>query len=699
MSQSGEQLVIASSFTADPIADAVTFWMDYLHTPARTVLAPYAQIYQELHDPTRELRCNQKGANVICLRWVDLCGDDKSADGYLAAAEEFAGAICQAGTSLPLAIVLCPEEGKDTSVAESAFAEKVSDLANLSLLDAREAFERYAVAAPFDAAAESAGHIPYTTDGMVAIGTAISRWWMAHSRKPMKVFASDCDHTLWQGVVGEDGANGINLTSAHLALQQKLADQTEAGRLVCLLSKNEEQDVQQVFATRQDMVLDMNDITAHRINWQPKRDNVAELMADLNLGFDSAVFLDDSSVEIAEMRSFRPEVISVQIPKDEQELARFVDHLWLFDAAAGTEEDRQRGQMYKENAARGAAQKASASIEDFISSLNLEVEIDALTAQTLPRFSQLTQRTNQFNATMQRLTESEVMQAQADGAVAWTVSARDRFGDYGIVGAMLARPEGTALKADVFLLSCRALGRGIEHQMVQALGRHAASLGLAQIVVPFRKAERNTPVAQFLKSLSGGAERFEADADLVLSASAASEAVFKAGEVAEPEAVPVASPKTISEIDYGVLYQEIATRFTTAAAINDAITGELQERPALQTGFIAPASGLESQIAKIWEKVLRIQPIGAQDAFKELDGKSIQLVQIHGLLKRRLGLEIDLTLLFEHATVASLAARLQNLEQGTGNSSKARADKMRAARQQARHRRKPARQGNERASA
>ncbi len=216
------------------------------------------------------------------------------------------------------------------------------------------------------------------------------------------------------------------------------------------------------------------------------------------------LFLDDNPVECEAMRRQCPSVLTVRSPEDHRRLGAFAEHLWLFDQPRVTDEDRQRVQMYRDNVARLDLKRAAQDIDSFIAGLQLEIDIAVAGTADVTRLAQLTQRTNQFNCSLVRCDEESLRQQLADPAVhLLTVRVRDRFGDYGLVGMMRGREQSTALAVDLFMLSCRALGRGVEQRMANHLGLLAERRRLAEVAIEFVVGERNTPARQFVEDLIG----------------------------------------------------------------------------------------------------------------------------------------------------------------------------------------------------
>ena len=276
--------------------------------------------------------------------------------------------------------------------------------------------------------------------------------------------------------------------------------QREAGKLLVICSKNDEADVNAVFDQGPAMPLTREHFSAWRVNWRPKSENLKSIAQELKLGLDSFIFVDDNPVECAEVEANCPEVLTLQLPEDPALIPEFLDHCWAFDQLKTTAEDRSRTEMYRQNRQREEFQAQAMSFADFIAELELEVQIAPALPAQLARVAQLTQRTNQFNVSGKRRTESELRQL-GEGREVWTVSVKDRFGDYGLVGAMIFETRDQAIVVDSFLLSCRALGRGVEHQMLAELGKRARQRGAQWVDVPFERLPRNQPALDFLESV------------------------------------------------------------------------------------------------------------------------------------------------------------------------------------------------------
>lgn len=560
-----------------------------------------------------------------------------------------------------------PAVSKAIDDAEARLADAVAAIGATSLLPMSDLLTRYGVTDSFDPHGNVMGHVPYTPAAYAALGTQAFRGVHAVSTPPKKVLVLDCDNTLWGGVCGESAAGDLEFHAGHRALQQLAVESRERGMLLCLASKNEEADVWKVFDGRDDFVLRRDHLAGWKIGWEAKSQGLRELAADLNLGIDSFVFVDDNPVELAEVRAACPEVLCLQAPQGADALRDFSAHLWALDRLVTTDEDRRRAQFYDQEKERRALRSEVVTLSDFIESLGLEVDVYAATPEHYERTSQLTQRTNQFNFTTPRCSVEEVAQTCGRDDAGWRlVSVRDRFGDYGIVGAM-RWTTSDVLDVDAFLVSCRVLGRGVEHQMLAHLGALARERGLSEVRLGFRRSEKNEPAATFLMRTLG-----EEAASSLSGASVGDERSFlaPAEEVAEtrfdPTAAEAASggasatarePKA-APARHATL-ERIPAELTSATQILEALARQLtRPRPTLETAFVAPSTELQKQISASWCQALKLDGVGIDDDFFALGGSSLLAVRIASDLSAKLGRRISTVTMFEGATVRALAIAL-----------------------------------------
>jgi amino acid adenylation domain-containing protein/FkbH-like protein len=701
-----QTLAVAATFTAEPLEEPLAWWMSELDVPARVRFAPYNQVFQELLTPGSLLRGDRGGGhggvNVVLLRWEDWLRYEAASRAervcLLATAEapaklernaaDLVAALEQAASAAPVPwlLVLCPASPEAAEVApfaalaaglEERVRTDLSGLGNVHVVGGAEMADLYPVERPHDPHADDLGHIPYTPPFFTALATLIARRIHALTSPPVKVLALDCDHTLWRGVCGEDGPLGVEVDAPRRVLQELALAQKDAGLLLCLCSKNREEDVFKVFDQNPGMVLRREHLTAWRIDWQPKSVGLRALAAELGLGLDSFVVLDDNPVECAEIRAGCPEALVLQLPDDPAALPHFLRHVWAFDRLRVTEEDRRRTTLYRQNAERERFRRQAGSFADFLADLGLAVDVVPMSREELPRVSQLTWRTNQFNTTTRRRTEGEIRDLVETGALeAWTVSVRDRFGDYGLVGVLLFAPAGGALAVDSLLLSCRVLGRGVEHRMLAALGEAARERGFARVDVTFLPTPKNQPVHDFLEAVAGGfAEeqgvgavyRLPAEVAAGLRIPGETPAVAGAGEETggskrEAAAAPVSRVRSQK-------LQRIATELADVGSIRLRIeAARQQERGADGAEYVAPRTPLEHRLAAVFSELLGVDRVGIHDDFFQLGGHSLLGAQVVARLIEDFGLEgWTLQALFESPTVERLAERIGLVQAAPGS--------------------------------
>ncbi|MFA5373990.1 MAG: HAD-IIIC family phosphatase, partial [Candidatus Omnitrophota bacterium] len=293
-----------------------------------------------------------------------------------------------------------------------------------------------------------------------------------------KCLVVDCDGVLWKGIVGEDGIEGIQLAPEHILFQQVVQHLGESGVILAINSKNNVYDVEQVFWNRKDMVLRICDFSSHRVNWLAKDDNLRAIAAELNVGLDSLVFIDDSPREIELIRKSLPMVRALQFPADPVEIKQLIEELYgIFIKGTVTAEDKRRAEFYRARDSREQLKAAASSQEEYLNSLRLKVIIrEGL--ENIPyagRIAQLTQRTSQFNLTGKRFTEEQVktLILSDKGYRVYSLQMADKFGDAGIVGVMIVSLScgREAIKCGIegFYLSCRAIGLTIENALMASV--------------------------------------------------------------------------------------------------------------------------------------------------------------------------------------------------------------------------------------
>ena len=392
--------------------------------------------------------------------------------------------------------------------------------ADVIFIDLEPALQAVGLEHALDATMNAHARQPYSPVGLAAMGSWISRVLAATLTPRKKCIVLDCDNTLWGGVVGEDGLDGIALGpdypgSAFVDFQHALVDLHHRGVILALASKNNEADVLEVLDSHPHQVIGRKHIAATAISWEDKASGIESLAREINIGIDSMVFIDDSDYECALVRDRLPSVLTIQTPNSPLELRSMLEQLDCFDVVRVSATDRQRGSMYRAQAARTRAKADAPSLDQFLHSLELRLSLRlAATPAELDRVAQLCQRTNQLNVTTVRHQvadiESLVADADADVIIA---SLADRFGDYGICGVAIVRSDDQILDIDTLLLSCRVIGRGLEDALAFAIEHSARQRGIDVITSTYIATAKNSLVADLFDRLgySRLAERSEVD--------------------------------------------------------------------------------------------------------------------------------------------------------------------------------------------
>jgi FkbH-like protein len=350
-----------------------------------------------------------------------------------------------------------------------------------------------------------ASRLPMSSASFGAYASGLVRSFSPLFRAPRKVLCTDLDNTLWGGVLGEEGPEGIATGSAfpgncYLEYQRYLKQLSSRGILLAIVSKNNDADVREAFQIRAaDLGLTLDDFVATKISWNEKAASIRELAEELSLGLDSFVFVDDNPVECEAIRQHLPEIAVVAAPVEEPwKLVELLSAQPFFDAAVVTDDDVNRLNEYKAQAQRAELASSAGNRDEFLASLQIVCTFLSALDAPLARSVQLLAKTNQFNLTTRRHSAAEVEEfASARGGQAIAIRVRDRFGDAGVVGLALARTVGDTCSIDSLLLSCRVIGRGIETALLAYIGENAIRAGATRLVGEFIPTKKNAPCADF----------------------------------------------------------------------------------------------------------------------------------------------------------------------------------------------------------
>lgn len=326
--------------------------------------------------------------------------------------------------------------------------------------------------------------------------------------KRKKCLVLDLDNTLWGGVLGEDGIDGIKIGgdypgNAFQFFQESIAELSRKGTILAISSKNNEDDVLELWNKNPNIILKDDLIAAYRINWNSKAESIKELATELNIGLDSIVFIDDSIFERELIKETLPEVEVPDFPVHPYMLPDFFESLLhkYFRIYSITDEDKNKTKQYKDNLSRIKAMKSYQSIDQFLDNLDIVIEIEKINQFNKMRIAQMTQKTNQFNLTTKRYSESDLDKLLNNNWDIYCINVSDKFGDNGITGAIIIERKEKIASIDSYLLSCRILGRGIEYEFLNSIIEHLKVNGIDTIYGQYLPTKKNTQVSEFYRTM------------------------------------------------------------------------------------------------------------------------------------------------------------------------------------------------------
>lgn len=669
---------IAGDLTLDSMLDALHFWSGV--TNLRTSLqAPlYGQLYQELVAPAGALARNTRGFNIIVVRYEQWCASAAGAEGLdmarsLAAAGQFAQAIAQLAARNPAPHIMLlgqPDPAWERRAgfdavrrgADRLIEEALHSAPNLHCIRPQDIAARYPIDTVHEAHGAELGDMPYSEDYYRALATVAFRRALALFQKPAKVIVLDCDYTLWHGACSEVAVGELVISDEAMQFQLAMQEKRREGVLLCLCSQNDEADVWRVFDQHPRMVLRREDITLARIDWNSKPAKIASLGKELNLSLDSFVFLDDDPVQCAQVRAQLPQVATVQVSIPQ--LPAMLGHLWVLDARAVAASSGERTRYYQDEGRRSGQRASAASYAHYLEQLNLAFTFHALHDAThIDRVCELSYRTNQFNLTARQLGNAEISAAMAQRTMQGLVlHLQDDFGDYGVVGAVLFSVTSAALEVTDMFLSCRALQRGAEHQMLQRVAQEAHAAGLPQLHLHWRATGKNAPALAFIESLAGGAAfpghgyfslptqqalalRFD---PTVATANAARDLAAVPHEKAQPARHGAAAASNH-------IAHKLRSIGQLSEALKSARLGWSHRESTLV--FEVPRTDEEVRLAAIWSDVLGIPvaALGVDDRFIDLGGQSLLGMRMLSRVRKEMTAEVSIREFVEGPTIRALA--------------------------------------------
>lgn len=525
------RLAVLSSSTFDIVASALPAAGARHGLALDVALAEYDQIVQTALDPKAHVFAERPDAVLVHFdhRWLGL---DRFAAAHSAVVDDAIDRIAMvlralrdgAGAQLIVSNVPSPVGtlfgGFDLTVAAApraqiaAFNARLREVAGETgalVLDLASVAEQVGTAQWFDPVMWNLYKLPVAPQCAPLLADVIARTLGAIRGKARKCLVLDCDNTLWGGVIGDDGMEGIAIGSGNaegesfLAVQQLALDLKNRGVILAVCSKNFDENARQPFREHPDMLLRESDIAVFQANWSDKASNLEAIAETLNIGLDSLVFLDDNSAERAQVRAALPMVAVPELPADAAWYPAYLSSAGYFEAVAWSDEDLNRSASYLANAQRAEVQQRSRDLGDYLAALEMALSARGFDAQGRGRIAQLINKSNQFNLTTRRYTEAEVAAVESDPqAITLQVRLRDKYSDFGMIGVIIARPDpddADAVDIDTWLMSCRVLGRRVEEAMLQALVDGARMAGRSRLLAHYLPTAKNGMVRELFDAL------------------------------------------------------------------------------------------------------------------------------------------------------------------------------------------------------
>lgn len=378
---------------------------------------------------------------------------------------------------------------------------------NTHLIDINKIVAQTGVSNCIDFRFYNSSKAPYTISFLKEYAFAMQPILLKNNGKLKKALIFDCDNTLWKGILGEDGINGIDFSIDSNngrwfhAIQQIAVYLSSKGVLIGLCSKNNDIDVDEVLQLN-NAVLRNENLVIKKVNWVDKASNLKAIATALNIGTDSLVFVDDSDFEINLIKEQLPEILTLQVPKQladyPSQLQKLVNSYFNL---SGNKEDTSKTEMYKQQSARNESQNGFTSIEDYLSSLEITVTITENDQEQIQRIAQLTQKTNQFNLTTKRYTEQQISDFMSSPSnVIFSIFVKDKFGESGLTGVCIVTSDKNNPKLaviDSLLMSCRIIGRNIEYAFINQVMKYLSDKGFDKVAACFSATKKNAQVAEF----------------------------------------------------------------------------------------------------------------------------------------------------------------------------------------------------------
>lgn len=515
-----------SSFTIDPLVDYVVVESAALDIRVDTYIGGYGQFNQQILDPDSELYKFAPDITVLMAEFSAFANvqdsQEESKDVATQAVEQIISlaevykdnhlgilviANFMAPPQWPLHIV---DSGEIATIqrANDMLQQTFADDSCVQICDLNMLAAYYGFSRAISPQIMSMARIPFSEGFMAILARKITSHFRAYKGLTRKCLVLDCDNTLWGGIIGEDGIDGIALGPdspgrEFVDFQSAILELYHQGVILAINSKNNLDDVMEVLRDHPHMLLKEKHFANIQANWNDKPSNMTEIAKELNIGIDSFVFLDDNPAERSMIRQMLPEICTIDLPDNPCLYAQTLRQSNEFAKADLTPDDLKRGQIYAAQRQRSKAQKKCLNLNDFLKSLDMAATIHKASDADIKRISQLSQRTNQFNLTTKRYSESQITDMLADDSkYVYVLKLKDKFGDNGTVGLAIIAKDADKWRIDTFLMSCRVIGRGAEDALLNKILTDAASENISNVCAEYIRTAKNELVSNLWEKMN-----------------------------------------------------------------------------------------------------------------------------------------------------------------------------------------------------
>ena len=505
------KVAIVSSFTADPLNDYLTVEAKRDGIDLDVYISGHGQVSQEILNPESGLYAFAPDVTILMAEANSLAKNqfeateeliklsqvwEKNGTGILV--------VCTfvASPDWPLHL-LETERHIQLMQGNHHLKESFKEELRVQICDIASLAAYYGYANALSPEMQAMANIPFSEGFLALLAKKLISHLKVQAGLIRKCLVLDCDNTLWGGIIGEDGMDGIALGPdwpgrEFVDFQKAILELYEHSVILAINSKNNEADVMQVLRDHPHMVLKEEHFAAICVNWDPKPDNMKTLADEINIGLDSFVFIDDNPAERQLVRQMLPEVEVLELPDNPALYAKALRETNFFAKASLTEEDRKRGQIYAAQRQRNQLQQSTATLQDYLKSLEMVCSIRLAGEKDIKRAVQLTQRTNQFNLTTRRYDEQQIQQMlESPDWNVYVLGLKDKFGDNGTVGLALVEKLDKQWRIDTFLMSCRVIGRQAEDALFDRICNDAVSAGAKEMKAEYIKTAKNALVSDF----------------------------------------------------------------------------------------------------------------------------------------------------------------------------------------------------------